>query len=161
MRSNVNLVVAILFLFSGNAWCATVESVSEHAHGVYFDLDQGALKLQVIDDHIIRVLVSPVDTFPARKSLIIDEKKRTPVAWTLQKSNHSVTLTTARLEVRVQRATAEIGFFDLDGKPILLERKGGGKLITPAEVCGEQTYHVRQQWQLMVLQMDVHNTDIP
>jgi alpha-D-xyloside xylohydrolase len=104
-------------------------------------------KLQVIDDYIIRVVVSPGDTSPTRNSLIIEEKERPPVEWTLQDSNRTVVLKTSKLNVLVQRATAEIGFFDLDGKPILLERPGGGKLITPAEVCGEQTYHVRQQWQ--------------
>jgi alpha-D-xyloside xylohydrolase len=147
MSRSVKPVAVILVLFSANALCATVTRVMEHAEGVYFGLDQGALKLHVIDDHIIRVVVSPVDTLPTRKSLIIEEKARPPVAWTVQESDHTVTLTTAKLRVRVQRETGEIGFYDLDGKPILQERRGGGKRITPAMVGGEQTYHVRQQWQ--------------
>ncbi|NQV32639.1 MAG: DUF4968 domain-containing protein, partial [Phycisphaeraceae bacterium] len=147
MQMGLKLALVTLILFSANGLCAAVKSVEAQADGVYFDLDQGALKLHVINDHIIRVVVSPEASFPTRKSLIIEEKKRVPAKWTLEESDHSVTLTTAKLQVRVSRATAEIGFFDLKGKPILLERQGGGKHFTSAEVCGEQTYHIRQQWQ--------------
>ncbi|MCP4453349.1 MAG: DUF4968 domain-containing protein, partial [Planctomycetes bacterium] len=145
MRSKLALV--ILILFSAKGLCAAFNSFESHADGVCFDLDQGALKLHVINDHIIRVVVSPEASLFARKSLIIEEKKRPPTKWMLGESDRHVTLTTARLQVRVLRDTAEIGFYDLAGKPILLERQGGGKRMTPATVCGEQTFHIRQQWQ--------------
>jgi len=114
---------------------------------VRFVLDQGVLRLEVVNDHIIRVQVLPTDTPVTRKSLIIEEKTRAPVQWALQESDSRISLTTAKLRVQVARATAEIGFFDLQGRPILQERQGGGKRITPAEVGGERTYHIRQQWQ--------------
>ncbi len=37
-----------------------------------------------------------------------------------------------------------VSFFDASGKPILLEKT---RTLTPAEVQGEQTFHVRQEWE--------------
>ncbi len=49
------------------------------------------------------------------------------------------------MKARVDRKTGEVSFFDAFGKPILAEAKNG-RTIEPAEVQGEQTFHVRQQW---------------
>jgi alpha-D-xyloside xylohydrolase len=144
---NPLFVLAAVLLFSSAGLCATVLKVEEQADGVYFVLDQGVLKLEVIDDHIIRVLGLPTHASVNRKSLIIQENERPPAKWILQESDRKITLTTAKLKVHVKRASAEIGFYDLKGRPILRERQRGGRLITPAEVGGEQTYHIRQQWQ--------------
>jgi alpha-D-xyloside xylohydrolase len=56
------------------------------------------------------------------------------------------TLSTARLQVRVDLATGAVSFFDASGQPILAE-KTGSRAITPAEVQGEKTFHVSQQWE--------------
>jgi len=141
------LAAAVFLLLPVTGLGATVLGVKAQADGVRLVLDQGTLKLQVIDSHIIRVLVLPTNAPLGRESLIVEEKKRASVKWTLQESDQEISLTTAKLRVCVQRATAEIGFFNTKGRPILLERQGSGKRITPAQVGGEQTYHIRQQWQ--------------
>ncbi len=146
MRSRL-FAVTIFLLLPVTGLAVTVVDVEAQSDGVRLVLDQGTLKLQVIDSQIIRVLVLPTSTPLTRKSLIAEEKERAPAKWTWQESDQEISLRTAKLKVCVQRATAEIGFFTLKGKPILLERQGGGKRITPAEVCGEKTYHIRQQWQ--------------
>ncbi len=66
MQVRLKLALAILILFSANGLCATVKSVETQAGGVHFDLDQAALTLYVINDHIIRVVVSPIGTSSAR-----------------------------------------------------------------------------------------------
>ena len=147
MHISFKYVAVVLFVLSGNGLCDAVKHVEARAGSVHFDLDRGALDLHVIDHHIMRVVVSPEGSFPARKSLIIEHRERPPVNWTLEESDRRITVTTARLQVHVQRDTAEIGFYDLKGRPILLEREGGGRRFTPATVGGEQTFHVRQQWQ--------------
>ena len=66
--------------------------------------------------------------------------------WNLISNRREATLTTTRLKVRVDLTTGAITFLDSNGKPILAERTDGRK-ITPAEVQGEPTFHVRQQWE--------------
>jgi alpha-D-xyloside xylohydrolase len=55
------------------------------------------------------------------------------------------TLSTARLQARLNLATGAVSFFDSNGQPILAE-KAGSRAITPAEVQDEKTFHVSQQW---------------
>lgn len=143
---HLRLVTVIVVATSLNAM-ATVQRVQRLGNEAHFALERGCLKLEVVTDDIIRVVASPTERFPVRESLIIEPKQRPEVSWALEESDREIVLTTAKLKVRVNRATAEIGFYDLGGRPVLLERPGGGKRFTPATVCGELTHHVRQQWQ--------------
>ena len=66
--------------------------------------------------------------------------------WKLDTQGNVATLTTAKLQVRVDLGTGAVSFFDAAGKPIVAET-ANGRALTPAEVQGEQTFHVRQQWE--------------
>ena len=49
------------------------------------------------------------------------------------------------MKLRVDLATGQLAFLDASGAPILAE-KAGGRTLVAAEVQGERTFHVRQQW---------------
>lgn len=105
----------------------------------------GELRIQVISPSVIRVAFSPQSAFLSRTSI-----DRVPVTepagpFQIQTSREAFTLTTAKLRIAVSRSTGAVSFADANGKPIVSESPGG-RTLEPAEVQGEQTYHVRQQW---------------
>jgi len=88
------------------------------------------VRLQVINDKIIRVTATAEDNFKDQESLIIVDQKTKP---TFQTSNDvdSVKISTQNLVASVHKATGEVCFSDKSGKIILQEQIGGGKKFTP------------------------------
>ncbi len=101
------------------------------------------VKIQVVSDDIIHVQVSPNATFSERPSLIIEERDRSTVNFIVSENDENVTLETASLLVEVSKKTGEIRYAEKDGTPILTERQNG-KIFTPADVMGEETFHIQQ-----------------
>ncbi len=116
------------------------------ADGVVLQRPDGLLKLEVRADNIVRVAFGPDRAFFARESAMLDPR-RAPAAveWTTEESDTTLTLRTARLQVRVDRASGAVAFFDAAGAPLLAER-ADGRAVEPAEVQGVRTAHVRQTW---------------
>ena len=67
-----------------------------------------------------------------------------PVVWSLKEFDNNVEISTSQLTVRLNKETGSIAFHDVNGIALLEEKQGGGKIITSAEVMGEQTYHIQQ-----------------
>jgi alpha-D-xyloside xylohydrolase len=124
-----------------------IKSYEKKSDGVVFDLDEGKMKLQVCTDKMIRVQVTPTDNFSNRKSLIIVKDKWEKVKWSLKNENEYYVLKTDEIKARIKKSTAEIKFYDKQNNLILAEREGSGKRITAANVLGEDTYHLMQQWE--------------
>jgi alpha-D-xyloside xylohydrolase len=130
--------------------CAALPSLAAAADfqkqpdGVVLRVDSGLLKLQVMDDNIIRVAYAKDAAFFTRKTIdVIAQPSK--VRWTLETTTDALTLATAKIKARVDRKTGQVSFLDGAGKPILAEAMNG-RAIEPAEVQGEKTFHVRQQW---------------
>lgn len=111
--------------------------------GIVLKQQTGTLKLQVLTDNIIRVLYSPADSFPARKSLVAVEKTRPAVNWRLEADENSASIATGRIKAKVSLKTSTVSFFDSNGNLILSE-PDGGRTMTPAAVSGENTYNAEQ-----------------
>lgn len=119
-------------------------------NGVIINLQQkqssnaGKVRLQVINDKVIRISATPDRQFSQKKSLIIvpQEEKQTP--FSVEETEQQLTLRTAALQVNVNRQTGEIRFADTDGNTILCENAGGGKTFTPIEIEGTKAYTIRQ-----------------
>jgi len=105
--------------------------------------DPKAVRIQVCAENIIRVVASPEEAFSTRPSLMRVDAERPDVPFSIAEEGDHLVLTTSRLRVHIDGKTGAAAFFDTDGKPILQE-KAGGRILTPAEVMGEQTYHIRQ-----------------
>lgn len=118
----------------------------KQADGIVIPVQDGFLKIAVRADNIVHVAYAKERSFFEHKSLTVVPEMNAIPDWKLSGDGKQATITTAKLKVRVDLATGAIRFFDAAGKPILLE-KDGGRTITPAEVQGEKTFHVRQQWE--------------
>jgi len=118
--------------------------------GVLFELkkqketDPQWLKIQICTDQIIRIMASPEKSFSSRPSLMVAQTAWKPVPWTMKEDGPWTELSTAAVTVRVNSTTGEISFLDSKGQVLLKEMDGGGKVITPAEVMEEKTFHIQQ-----------------
>ena len=116
------------------------------ADGILVPLKDTFLKVEVFGDNVVRIACAKDRAFFARKSVMTEPKRAVKTDWSLKTENDEAILSTAKLQVHVNLATGAVSFFDAKGQPILAET-ADGRTITPAEVQGEQTFHVRQQWE--------------
>jgi alpha-D-xyloside xylohydrolase len=119
--------------------------VEKQADGIVVPIHDGFLTVQVRADNIIRVAYSKERPFFDRKSLAVMPQQGPTPPWRTSQSGNQITITTAKLTVRINTVSGAVTFLDRSLKPILAE-KDGGRSITPAEVQGEKTFHVKQQW---------------
>ena len=114
--------------------------------GIVIPVAGGFLKIEVVAADVVRVAFAPDSAFFARKSLAAGERAVEQVPWKVVRVGGETRIETGRLSVRVSRTTGAVAFYDAAGRRIVAEAPGGREL-TPAEVQGERTYHVRQVWQ--------------
>jgi alpha-D-xyloside xylohydrolase len=114
-----------------------VIAVRQEKDGVVFTMQTGTLKLQVCTDEIIRVLYSHTSSFPNLPEYVVTKTTWPPTQWSMQTADDSVTLTTAKLAVKVTRQDGAITYSDTSGHRLLNEMS---RKLTPAKVNGEDTY---------------------
>src|SRR5882762_925801 len=102
------------------------------------------VRIQVVDPGIIRVTASQADTFSTRPSIMVIERKTPPAEWHLEQEREFVRIVTGTLQVRISTVTGEVAFENLNGAPILTEKKGGGKNFRYHKTDGENMYTVQQ-----------------
>ncbi|MBN2104161.1 DUF4968 domain-containing protein [bacterium] len=106
------------------------------------DADQ--MRIQICSENIIRVTATRRACFSKRPSLIVTKTQWEPVEWTLARKDECLVLKTSRLRVQVHEKKGTISFYNTDGELLLQEKINGSKIITPAVVMGERTYHIQQ-----------------
>lgn len=99
-----------------------------------------AVKLQVYNDRIIRVIASATDSFQ-NKSLIILNQPSRKINFTVNDLNDSIQLKTNAIIASINKQTDAVSFYDLNGKSILQE---DGRSLTPAVFEGEQSFNIQQ-----------------
>ncbi|MCD8167265.1 MAG: DUF5110 domain-containing protein [Bacteroides sp.] len=102
------------------------------------------VRLEVMDEAIIRVTATPAGHFSKEKSLMIipEAKKRTE--FSIQEQEYAITVSTQRIKATVNTVNGEVNFTDLSGKTLLQEDHGGGKTFSPITVEGTKGYQIRQ-----------------
>ncbi len=108
------------------------------------ETDAQWMKIQVCSENIIRVVAAPEKSFSKRPSLMVAKPSWEPVPWSMNEKGDGVEISTSKLTVRVQPKSGAVAFYDSTGRLLLGEKQGGGKIITPAEVMGENTFHIQQ-----------------
>jgi alpha-D-xyloside xylohydrolase len=139
-----SLCAALLTCVAASRLGATVPE--KQADGIVVAVHDGFLRIKICSDSIIRIALSRNQSFFDRQSLSVEPAPHSLPAWQLSSNAHEATIKTARLTVRVNLSSGAVTFLDSSGKPILAE-KDDGRSLTPAEVQGEKTFHVQQQWQ--------------
>jgi alpha-D-xyloside xylohydrolase len=137
------LVLAFTFC-SAMPMHAAAADFQKQSNGVVLQLKDGLLNVQVMDENIIRVAFAKDPSFFARKTIdVIAEPK--DVVWNLAATPKTLTVSTARLKAVIDRNNGQVRFLNAAGQPVLAE-EANGHTIEPAEVQGEKTFHIRQQW---------------
>ena len=141
------LIILSILLLSGNMFLSN--AYEKESDGVLFKInkqketDPQLVKIQICTEDIIRVIASPVDSFSKRASLMVSKTGWDPVSWSINDKDNPVKISTSKVIVSVDTVTGKIAFYDSNNQ-LLLNEINGGKIITPAFVMGEKTYHIRQ-----------------
>jgi len=91
------------------------------------------VRLEVVNDRIIRVSATAEDDFKDTESLIIvDQSKKS--SFEITEEGDTIKLSTQKLVANILQTTGEVWFTDLSGNKILQEKIGGGKKFTPYSV---------------------------
>ncbi len=136
--------VAVSFLACSNSvYKKNSDGIEISIHGVTPDSNQ-SIRLQVINEKIIRVSATPEKKFSREKSLIIVPQNEMISNFAVEEKEDFILLSTDSLQVTVQKKTGEITFRNLKGEVLLKENTGGGKSFKPIEVEGTKGYTVRQ-----------------
>lgn len=114
--------------------CATIASAgsfTKSANGITVKLDNQAdeavklVKLEVVNDNIIRVVATPEAQFPTKKSLIIVPQKA-KANYTVEEDGNTVIVKAKNVQAVVDKQTGHITFKDASGK-VLLDEAAKGK----------------------------------
>jgi len=106
--------------------------------------DPSLIKINVCSENIIHVTATSEKSFSSRPSLMVDKTEWEPVPWSLEEEESEIVLSTSKITAKVHREKGTIAFYNASGQLILEEKSKNGKIITPAEVLGEKTYHIQQ-----------------
>lgn len=100
------------------------------------------VRLQVMDDKIIRVSATPDKKFAPDNSLVtVPQKENTE--YTVSETDSTVSVITSAVTATVSLSTGDVKFYDRNGKLIVSEAEGG-RSFSPIEVEGTKGYTVRQ-----------------
>ena len=99
------------------------------------------VKIQVCTDEIIRVTAVKGDDFSSRKSLMVSKENWGKTKWSLKELPNELIISTKKIDVRIDKSTGTIKYYDKKGNEITSEKE---RNIKNAQVFGEKTFHVRQ-----------------
>ncbi|MEO6453608.1 MAG: TIM-barrel domain-containing protein, partial [Ginsengibacter sp.] len=105
-----------------------------------------AVRLQVINDKIIRVTAFPTIKIAEVNSLITVYKS-TSKNFTLLKKSDRVILKTPAVTATILLSTGAVSFADKSGMPVLMERQYNGRSLSPAVFEGQSSYGISQTFQ--------------
>ena len=134
---NLKTLVSALLLFFATAVSAADYQVS----GGYVTIPvknpvsngPRVVRLQVINDNIIRVQATPESELPQKQSLIIVDQA-TFKAFNVSENGSNVEVKTKNVKAIVDTATGRVTFEDKNGRPLLQEQAQQGKTFQPFTV---------------------------
>ena len=100
---------------------AAIVNVQPHSRGASFQLTEGRLQVEFVTDRIARVRATRNADWATTPSLMRVEVDERPGRIRLKESPDAVELRSAKLLVRIDRASEAVSYFDVDGKPLLAE----------------------------------------
>ncbi|HWR15731.1 MAG TPA: glycoside hydrolase family 31 protein [Terriglobales bacterium] len=135
------IVTFVFFALSINSFSQwrefnSVTGVEKQPDAVVLTLKNGALRLQLCSDSIIRVTLSPTGSFPQQTDYVVIRQQWPKVVFNVNETEKDITISTTKLRVVVTRFSGIIEYFA--GERKLLQDEN--RWLTPATVNGEQTY---------------------
>lgn len=149
LNAKIKQSIALIFLLAGGMATipanATIKSFKKGADGVTFSLDKGLMKVLVRRDDIIEVKYTIFNAFETKPSLVVVNGWKTPTVYQVTETKTEVVISTAKLKIKVDKATNAITYTNLKGEVITAE-DSENKTITPATIAGISTYNVSTQF---------------
>lgn len=118
-------VQAADFVQNGN--CLTVQLKQHQNYG------PSQIRLQVVNDRIIRVQATAEQSFRSKQSLII-VPQNSKAQYKVEEQGDDLIITTAAMRAVLNEATGQITFYDLKDQVLLKEVAHGGKTFKPFTV---------------------------
>jgi alpha-D-xyloside xylohydrolase len=106
------------------------------------------VKLQVINDKIIRVIASPEKEPLQQESLVVLPQQAFTAFTVTEQANDKIILTTNLLQAVVDRKTGAVSFLHKNGSPILAERSVTGRVLQPVVLEGTALYGIKQTFDI-------------
>ncbi|RYG52943.1 MAG: DUF5110 domain-containing protein [Chitinophagaceae bacterium] len=101
------------------------------------------VKMQVVNDRIIRVIASPTNEATLFKSLVVVYAPQ-KINWKNAATDSSITISTSMLNASADLVTGAISFRDAKGNLLTAERNAGGRELSPVVWEGEPMYRIKQ-----------------
>jgi alpha-D-xyloside xylohydrolase len=116
-----------------------VINVQKQPDGVLLQLQRGYLRFRVCTESIVRVIYSLEASVPEHTDFLVVKTEWPHAGFTLESTDpKTVTLSTARLKIVIDRENSAVQFLDVTGKTLAQEST---RSLTPVEVNGEKTLH--------------------
>ena len=135
-------VFAALLLVITHAALAqsAVRSFKKEAGGVNFIVEKGVLKIRVCSDDIIQVKYTVLDALPTENSLVVNNPFSHEINFLVKQAAGNIIIETAKLLVKVNKATGSIAYFTKGDQLITAEQQADSKSMTRQTVAGISTY---------------------
>ena len=129
------------FVFTARAqWTPRnpVTAVQKQSDAVLFTQERGSLKLQICSDAVVHVLYSLSPSFEQHENYVVIKKNWVTPQWTMQETPDDVTITTAKLKIKVARIDGAISYSEANDNQLVQD---ANRWLNPVKVNGEDTYH--------------------
>ncbi len=145
MRYFHSFIFLICLGLSAYASSAAPPTMEKQSDGMILRLATGELRIRVVSAGLVRVEFSSSPEFFSRASIdrVALPPGTTPFA--VSESPAGFALATTELRVTVDRETGAVSFADRAGH-LLLSEVPGSRTLEPAQVQGENTFHIQQKW---------------
>ncbi len=140
------ITLAALLLLS--AICTYAQKVEQAGDGIIvyprlpFSGGVQMVKLQIVEENIIRVAATSSQNFSEKESLVVVHEPAN-VQWVLINGIDSVSVVTKRLKATVSLLTGAVSFYDSNNQKIIAEKEGGRAMV-PAVFEGQPSYSIQQ-----------------
>lgn len=147
MNYRIRLLIYTLLSFS--VMFTDAQTVQKELNGIVYTAPANEnqvkkVKLKVWTDNIVQVISSATDEFSTKESLVVTEKFNAPTDWKVNETTKVISLTTKAIEVQIDKQSAKVTFYKLNGDKLLSEFN---KELKKAEVAGENCFHIKQSFQ--------------
>ena len=139
------LILGLLLSLSLDAAGGPVANSRKLSNGAQFAVDGGTLRVEFWSPEIIRVTYATGAELPTNKSLSVIASPE-KVKFKRQENGQAFTLISSRVNVKVDKQTGAVSFFD-DGDRLLLRESAQGRKIEPATVAGAEVTSCSQSFE--------------
>ena len=139
-------LTAVMILFAS----ATDKNFEKTSKGVLVKLKSTSgktakiIRLDVINDQVIRVVAAPTMSISDQKSLCVIERSGSNPVFSVTEGKDKVVISTSKIKATVSLITGQVIFTDTENKVILKEPSDGGNSFTPLTVEGSKGFTIQQ-----------------